>query len=155
MLEGGERQKKPGGPGSISGVVVGSRRAPTVICVIRCMPDGETACRISSLASESRISSLCHECEQVGLTVSIDTHHSFPAIILSMTDTRERRRPPLRAFTADPTHPRVPVQACPSGVTKLGTEYSCSAAEALIRLIPRRFSMAVDLSSIKADSTRY
>ena len=96
-----------------------------------CPPDLEPSTRW--------ISSLCHECEQVGLIVSIDTHHSFPAIILSMTDTRERRRPPLRAFTADPTHPRVPVQACPSGVTKLGTEYSCSAAEALIRLIPRRF----------------
>jgi hypothetical protein len=43
-----------------------------VIYVSRCTLDGKTVHRVSGL--ERRISSLCHECEQVGLAVSIDTH---------------------------------------------------------------------------------
>ena len=50
--------------------------SPTVIHTIRRMPDGKTA---------RRTSSLCHECEQVGLAVSIDTERSAPSDILSRT----------------------------------------------------------------------
>jgi hypothetical protein len=60
-----------------------------VICVSRRTLDGNTVRRVSGLAR--RISSLCHECEQVGLAVSIDTLSQASSSALSFLVLGARR----------------------------------------------------------------